>query len=150
MFTVKTSDLANPSLAHALSTMANTKGLGTKTAYDVGRFISSCTKLAQQVNTGRNDLMLKHAKTDEAGNVEMLEGKIVYKDQAALEEAAREFFAKEISIDRHRLNPIYLEKIDLSPVEIMAIQPFMATLDAVPEGWDMKVTQTELPPVELS
>lgn len=146
-FKIKYAEINKESFSRALGKVTATPGLPVKLAYNAGKIEKRILK--EQVE-GRKlfaDLVNKHGKKDEAGNLIVDErGNYSISDDQKdeFDKQVDSMMAIEFEIPFFRLNMADLERVGLSGKELMALEPVLLSLEVL-QGGGQDAMETESP-----
>lgn len=138
MFKLKYSEIRDPRFVQAFSKLANFGGYkDAKSTYNIARM----AKLIEQQQRAAIEDYQKVAKDfavlDDAGKIKLDDNQrfeVPDEKKSEFDEATREFFTREVEIQRHRIRLDEVEGVGLSPMELLALEPVMVVLEAVSEA----------------
>lgn len=137
-FKLKHKDLNNQDFTRALGKLCNTAGLPVKLAYTVGKTQKAIQKEMQEARVGFQKLIDQFAEKDEHGKRVEPEGEGSYKiadeKMKDFDQAVQDFMDIELEISQSKVTLDQLERANLTPNEIMALEPLLNTLEVIDQS----------------
>jgi hypothetical protein len=135
MFTLTFRQLKDQQFAQALGKLANFgRYRDQKVTYNIARMIVLIDQHKTAMREAFLALIKKYAVLDEKGNLKVAEdGGITVQDEKKKEwdEAATSFHEQAVEIKRHKIKLEDLQGVELTPLDLLALEPVMVSLEAV-------------------
>lgn len=119
--------LNNTPIEQVLNKLATCSKLDVRTAYQISKHIYHLQKEIKHARQVFTDMLKKHADLDEKGGFKKLPESdgIVFADKAAYDADLSKFLEIEFEYDRRLLALEELAGAELSPQELMALEPIL-------------------------
>lgn len=132
-------EIKNQTFVQGLAKLANYGGFkDQRLAYNVAKLIRKWDSEAQMAQDLFMKLVKQYATLDEKGNIKTPEGansgafEVVDEKADAFAKARKEFESIEFDIPVHKIRIDQLEGTGLTPMEMMALEPILIEMEAVP------------------